>query len=136
MRVVSGRVLDIIIDLRPDSATFLQHLSVEISAENHRQLFIPKGFAHGFLTLSEQALFQYKVDNLWSKEHERSIAYNSPELKIDWPVELNRLIISEKDIAGMTLTAATAEILALQRQTLPRDLQPKNIEQPSILREK
>lgn len=97
VRVVTGRVLDVAVDIRRNSPTFGRCVSVELSEENKRQIFIPRGFAHGFLVLSEKAVFQYKVDNYYSKEHDRGIAFDDPELGIDWVVDREKLILSEKD---------------------------------------
>jgi len=97
VRVISGKVLDIAVDIRKGSATFGQHVAVELSDENKHQLFVPAGFAHGYVVLSEEALFSYKVDNYYSKTHERGIIYNDLELQIDWKLALNELLISEKD---------------------------------------
>ena len=95
VRVIKGRVLDVAVDLRQDSPTFGKHVAVELSEENNRQLFIPRGFAHGFQVLSDEALFCYKVDNRYAPESECTIAYNDPKLAIEWP--LSDAILSEKD---------------------------------------
>jgi dTDP-4-dehydrorhamnose 3,5-epimerase len=97
VRVVQGRVLDVAVDIREGSSTFGQHVSVELSGENKRQVFIPRGFAHGFVVLSESAIFQYKVDNYYSKECDRGIAYDDPTLRIDWGLPGDQLVLSEKD---------------------------------------
>ncbi|MDB5037066.1 MAG: dTDP-4-dehydrorhamnose 3,5-epimerase [Bacteriovoracaceae bacterium] len=97
VRVVEGRVLDVVVDLRQESKFFGKIASVELSDENKRQLFIPKGFAHGYLTLSKQARFQYKVDHYFSKEDEGGLIYSDPALRIDWPISLDEFKISEKD---------------------------------------
>ncbi|NLZ73270.1 MAG: dTDP-4-dehydrorhamnose 3,5-epimerase [Bacteroidales bacterium] len=97
VRVVSGRVLDVAVDLRKSSPTFGQHISVELSAENKRQLFIPRGFAHGYLVLSKEAVFTYKVDNYYAPASEAAILFSDEELKIDWPIAEFDLILSEKD---------------------------------------
>ncbi|WP_044210246.1 dTDP-4-dehydrorhamnose 3,5-epimerase [Flammeovirga sp. OC4] len=97
VRVLSGKVIDVAVDLRPDSETYGQFEAVELSAENHRQLFVPRGFAHGFSVLSENAEFAYKCDNYYNKESEGGIKYNDPELGIDWQIPLGKEIISEKD---------------------------------------
>jgi dTDP-4-dehydrorhamnose 3,5-epimerase len=97
VRVVQGKVLDIAVDIRQSSPTFGQHVAVELSAENKRQLFIPRGFAHGFVVLSQTAMFQYKVDNYYNKEADRGIAFNDPVLKIDWQVDLSAVQLSDKD---------------------------------------
>lgn len=93
-----GSVLDVAVDLRKDSPTFGQWFSVELSGENHRQLFIPRGFAHGFSVLSEKALFSYKCDNLYHKESEGGIHLNDPDLNIDWRIPVQNRILSEKDM--------------------------------------
>lgn len=97
VRVLFGEVLDIAVDIRPDSPTYGQHVSVLLSAENQRQFFIPRGFAHGFLVLSETATFFYKCDNFYHKESEAGIAYNDPALHIDWVLPADEIILSEKD---------------------------------------
>ncbi len=97
VRVISGNVLDIAVDIRKDSDTFGQFVAVELSGENKHQLFVPAGFAHGYVVLSKEAIFSYKVDNYYHKESERGIIYNDPELRIDWKLPVKELIISEKD---------------------------------------
>lgn len=97
VRVVKGKVLDVAVDLRKDSPTYGRHVSVELSEHNHRQVFIPKGFAHGFSVLSEEAVFQYKCDDYYAPETECAIAWNDPELNIDWRIPADQVILSEKD---------------------------------------
>lgn len=97
VRVIEGKVLDVAVDIRKGSPTFGQHVSAELSAENKHQMFIPRGFAHGFVVLSETALFAYKVDNYYSPECDRGIQFNDPQLKIDWKVDQEQLQLSEKD---------------------------------------
>ena len=97
VRVVKGKVLDVAVDIREGSPTFGKHVAVELSEENHRQLFIPKGFAHGFSVLSEEAVFQYKCDNFYAPEYEGAIAWDDPALEIDWRIPVDKVIISEKD---------------------------------------
>lgn len=97
VRVLQGKVLDVMVDLRKSSSTFGKHISVELSEENKRQVFIPRGFAHGFLVLSETAVFSYKIDNVYAPQTERTIRYNDEFLRIDWPVSDNQLILSDKD---------------------------------------
>lgn len=97
VRVVTGRVLDVAVDIRKDSPTFGRHLSVELSDENKTQLFIPRGFAHGFAVLSDEAIFQYKCDNYYSPAHEGAILWNDPGLHIDWQLPPDEIILSEKD---------------------------------------
>lgn len=97
VRVIEGKVLDVAVDIRKGSPTFGQHVSIVLSAENHRQLFIPRGFAHGFAVLSERAVFQYKCDNLYAPSSEGAIAWNDPSLGIDWMIPSEDVILSEKD---------------------------------------
>ena len=97
VRVIEGSVLDVVVDLRKSSKTFGKHLSIVLSSENNFQLFIPRGFAHGFVVLSDEAIFSYKVDNYYSREHERGIAYNDKNLVINWQLPLQKLKLSEKD---------------------------------------
>ncbi|BCY27823.1 dTDP-4-dehydrorhamnose 3,5-epimerase [Flavobacterium okayamense] len=97
VRVLQGEVLDIAVDLRPNSPTFGQYESIILSAENQKQFFVPKGFAHGFLVISETATFFYKCDNFYNKESEGGIIYNDTRLNIDWNFHESELIISEKD---------------------------------------
>ena len=97
VRVIEGKVLDVAVDIRQGSPTFGQHVTAELSAENKHQMFIPRGFAHGFVVLSETALFAYKVDNYYSPECDRGIQFNDPQLKIDWQVDQEHLQLSEKD---------------------------------------
>jgi len=94
---IQGKVLDVAVDLRKDSATYGQWYSVELSAENHRQFFIPRGFAHGFSVLSEQAVFTYKCDNLYHPEADGGLLLSDAELNIDWQVPVEDRILSEKD---------------------------------------
>lgn len=97
VRVVSGAVLDVAVDVRPDSPTFGKYVSVELTAENHRQFFIPKGFAHGFAVLSPEAVFQYKCDEFYCPEAEGAIAWDDPDLAIDWRIPAEDVVLSEKD---------------------------------------
>lgn len=97
VRVIAGEVLDVAVDIRKGSQTFGQHVAVHLSSENKRQLFIPRGFAHGFVVLSETCTFAYKVDNYYSIECDRGIAFNDPALKIDWIVPNEKLQLSAKD---------------------------------------
>lgn len=98
VRVLSGAVLDVAVDLRKDSKTFGQHVAVELTGESRTQFFVPRGFAHGFVVLSEQATFFYKVDNYYHKESEGGIIYNDPDLAIDWKLPDNEIKLSEKDL--------------------------------------
>ena len=97
VRVVKGKVLDVAVDLRKDSPTFGQHVAMELSDENRRQMFIPRGFAHGFSVLSEEAVFQYKCDSYYAPESEGSLAWNDPDLNIDWNVPAGSEVLSDKD---------------------------------------
>lgn len=106
VRVVEGRVIDVAVDIRRGSPTFGKHVAVELSKENKRQLFIPRGFAHGFAVLSEEAVFQYKCDNLYAPEHEGAIAWNDPKIGIDWQIRPEDAILSEKDRKHPTLDEA------------------------------
>lgn len=97
VRVLEGEVLDVVVDIRPQSPTYGQSYSLRLSAENKKQLFVPRGFAHGYVVLSPTAEFFYKCDNFYSKAHEGGIHYNDPQLQIDWEIDLNEAILSEKD---------------------------------------
>lgn len=97
VRVVKGKALDVAVDLRPESPTFGKYVSVELSEDNHLQFFIPKGFAHGFSVLSDEVVFQYKCDNFYCPESEGSIAWDDPDLGIDWKIPADRIILSDKD---------------------------------------
>ena len=97
VRVIEGKVLDVAVDLRKSSPTYGQYDSVELTADNHRQLYIPKGFAHGFVVLSQQAVFQYKCDEFYHPEAEGAIAWNDPTINIDWQIPAEDIILSAKD---------------------------------------
>ena len=97
VRVIKGAVLDVAVDIRKGSPTFGQYVSVELTGENHRQFFIPRGFAHGFSVLSEEVIFQYKCDNFYSPQSEVAIAWNDPDLNIDWRIPAEKVVLSEKD---------------------------------------
>ena len=97
VRVILGSVLDVVVDIRRGSPTFGKHVSVELSGENHRQIFIPRGFAHGFVVLSPEVVFQYKCDNFYSPQSEGALAWDDPELGIDWKIPAEKIILSEKD---------------------------------------
>ncbi len=97
VRVVEGTVLDVAVDLRSNSRTYGNYFAVELSASNKRQLFVPRGFAHGFAVLSETAIFSYKVDNFYAPETEGGIAWNDPKLNIDWKISSEEVKLSEKD---------------------------------------
>lgn len=105
VRVVHGSVLDVAVDLSPDSTTYGEHFSIELSADNKKQLFVPRGFAHGFVVLSETAVFSYKCDNYYNKESESGIIYNDPTLNIDWKLPSEQLQLSEKDLQLPKFTA-------------------------------
>lgn len=98
VRVIKGRVLDVAVDIRPSSPTFGQHVMAELSEENKRQFFIPRGFAHGFLVLSEEAVFTYKVDNVYAPQAEAGIRWDDPDLGIKWPIDPKEVLTSEKDL--------------------------------------
>ena len=98
VRVIKGRVLDVAVDLRRSSATFGKHVMVELSEENKRQFFIPRGFAHGFLVLSDEAVFTYKVDNVYAPQAEAGIRWNDPQLGIEWPISPDEVLTSDKDL--------------------------------------
>ncbi len=104
VRVVKGKVLDVVVDIRKSSPTFGRHIAVELSAENHRQLFIPQGFAHGYAVLSEEAIVEYKCDDFYHPECEGGIAWNDATLGIDWQVPADKIILSERDKNHPTLT--------------------------------
>ncbi len=106
VRVIKGRVLDVAVDLRKSSPTFGQHLMVELSEENKRQFFIPRGFAHGFLVMSEEAVFCYKVDNVYAPQAECSIRFDDPTLNIQWPIPAEDMNLSPKDTNGVELKDA------------------------------
>ncbi|NHM06143.1 dTDP-4-dehydrorhamnose 3,5-epimerase [Flavobacterium sp. CYK-4] len=106
IRVLSGEILDIAVDIRPGSVTFGEYVSIVLSAQNQKQFFIPKGFAHGFLVLSETATIFYKCDNFYNKASEGGIIYNDPKLNIDWQLPDTELILSEKDAILPTLENA------------------------------
>ena len=97
VRVVEGRVLDVAVDLRKDSPTFGKHFAIELTGENHLQVYIPKGFAHGFSVLSETAVFQYKCDGYYAPASEAAIAWNDPDLAIDWKLPIEAVVLSDKD---------------------------------------
>lgn len=100
VRVTAGTIVDIAVDLRKSSPTFGRHIAVELSAENGRQLYIPRGFAHGFAVLSESAQFQYKVDNYYCPEAERILRFDDPTAGVVWPIPETEMILSPKDLAG------------------------------------
>ncbi|GAB6011229.1 dTDP-4-dehydrorhamnose 3,5-epimerase [Viscerimonas tarda] len=97
VRVVKGKVLDVAVDIRKGSPTFGKHVAVELTEDNKRQFFVPRGFAHGFAVLSETVIFQYKCDNYYAPQHEGALAWDDPDLGIDWKVEPGKVLLSEKD---------------------------------------
>ncbi len=106
VRVIKGSVLDVAVDLRKGSPTFLKHVAVELTGENKRQLFIPRGFAHGFLVLSPEAVFCYKVDNVYAPQAECCIRFDDPTIGIQWPMPAEELLLSPKDEAGLRVQDA------------------------------
>ena len=108
VRVVKGAVLDVAVDIRKGSPTFGHHVCVELTEENHRQLFIPRGFAHGFAVLSEEAVFQYKCDDFYAPESEGAIAWNDPDLGIDWKISKDDIVLSAKDMNHPVLKDASS----------------------------
>lgn len=98
VRVIKGRVVDVAVDIRRGSPTFGKHVMVELSEDNKRQFFIPRGFAHGFLVLSDEAIFTYKVDNPYAPQQDAGIRWNDPDLGIEWPIDPKEVITSEKDL--------------------------------------
>ncbi|PHS07676.1 MAG: dTDP-4-dehydrorhamnose 3,5-epimerase [Kordia sp.] len=103
VRVTHGEVLDVAVDFRPDSATFLQVVTQRLSAENKKQLFVPRGFAHGFIVLSDTVVFNYKCDNFYNKASEVGISYNDKTLNIDWLLDSDEFLVSEKDLVLQTV---------------------------------
>ena len=103
VRVIEGSVLDVVVDIRKSSPTFGQHVSLELTAQNKNQLFVPHGFAHGFVVLTDSATFAYKVDNYYAPEHDRGIAFDDEQLKIDWQLSAEDLQLSDKDKTHPTL---------------------------------
>lgn len=106
VHVAKGRILDVAVDIRPDSPTFGKYVATELSSENHRQLYIPRGFAHGFAVLSEEAVFQYKCDNYYAPEAEGGIRWNDPDIGIDWGLPAEDVLLSAKDAAHPLLKDA------------------------------
>ena len=114
VRVLEGTIYDVAVDLRKGSPTYLKVFGIELSAENKKQLFIPKGFAHGFSVLSDQAVVMYKCDQFYHKESEGGIIYNDPQLNIDWKIPVDKMIVSEKDIHLPTLENANFDFLYIK----------------------
>lgn len=106
VRVTEGEVLDVVVDMRHGSPTLGKYVAVNLSGDNHRQLFVPRGFAHGFVTLSPTARFQYKVDNLYDPSSEHTLAFDDPTVGVDWQVSPSEMIISEKDRKGISFAEA------------------------------
>lgn len=106
VRALKGSVLDVAVDLRKSSSTFGQYIAIELTEDNKKQFFIPRGFAHGFLVLSQEAVFSYKVDNIYAPTHETTLLWNDPVIGIDWGIEEQELILSPKDRIGKLLSEA------------------------------
>ncbi len=113
VRCIKGKVLDVVVDMRKEEPTFGKSFSVELSEENHTQLFIPRGFAHGFSVLSESALFIYKCDNFYNRDFEIGVAYNDPHFQIDWQLPKDKMIVSEKDKNNPAFAEAHQNLKAL-----------------------
>ncbi len=109
VRCIKGAVLDVAVDIRKGSPTFGKYVAVELTEDNHRQFFVPRGFAHGFAVLSDEAIFQYKCDSFYNKESEGTVAWNDPELAIDWRIPADKVVLSEKD--KLSKNIADAEYL-------------------------
>ncbi len=106
VRVIMGRVLDVAVDIRKGSPTFGEYVAVELSGENKRELFVPRGFAHGFVVLSQEAVFSYKVDNYYSPQNDRGIAFDDPSIGVDWVLDKDELLLSDKDTKQPLLNEA------------------------------
>lgn len=106
VRVIKGKVLDVAVDLRKSSPTFGKYVMVELSEENQKQFFIPRGFAHGFLVLSEEAIFTYKVDNIYAPNHEASIRFDDKDINICWPIDKSEILTSKKDLEAVSFAEA------------------------------
>ena len=106
VRCIKGAVLDVAVDIRKGSPTFGKYVAVELTEDNHRQFFVPRGFAHGFAVLSDEAVFQYKCDNFYNKESEGAVAWDDPELAIDWRIPVEKVLLSEKDKLSKTIAEA------------------------------
>ena len=96
--VIKGKVIDVAVDMRPESSTYLQHIAIELSEQNHLQLFVPRGFAHGYSVLEDNTIFFYKCDNYYHKASEGGVIYNDPTLNIDWQLDMADMLLSEKDV--------------------------------------
>ena len=101
--VIKGKVLDVVVDVRPNSSTYLKHIAVELSEKNHLQLFVPRGFAHGYVVLEDNTIFYYKCDNYYHKAAEGGIIYNDTTLNIQWGIDKSKLLLSEKDLLLPTI---------------------------------
>ncbi len=106
VRVIEGKVLDVAVDIRKGSPTFSKYIAVELSSDNKKQMFIPRGFAHGFVVLSDKAIFAYKVDNIYNRDSEGSFKYNDTELNIDWKIKSENIQLSQKDKEAIDFKAA------------------------------
>lgn len=106
VRCIKGAVLDVAVDIRKGSPTFGKYVAVELTEDNHRQFFVPRGFAHGFAVLSDEAVFQYKCDNYYNKDSEGSVAWNDESLAIDWKIDMDKVVLSEKDKNSKPLAQA------------------------------
>lgn len=106
VRVIKGAVLDVVVDIRKSSPSFGEHISIELTEDNKKQLFVPRGFAHGFVVLKNETIFQYKCDNYYNKESEGGILWNDIELAIDWKVPTDKIVLSEKDKANQPFKMA------------------------------
>ena len=104
-------MLHVVVDLRPGSPTWDRHVAIELSADTGRQLFIPRGFAHGFVVQSEVAQFQYKVDNIYAPQSEATLRFDDPALAIDWQIDRADMLLSDKDLKGLSLNEMTPEFL-------------------------
>lgn len=111
VRVLQGRVLDVVVDLRKDEPTFGKHFTIELSESNKKQLYVPRGMAHGFVTLSDNATFLYKCDNYYDANSERGLQYNDPELSIDWGIKEENAILSDKDLLNSSFKDLPQECL-------------------------
>ncbi len=103
VRALRGKVLDVVVDIRKNSPTFGKYVAVELTEDNKRQLYMPRNMAHGFVVLSDEATFSYKVDNIYSPQHEATLAWNDPSINVDWILEEGELILSDKDQLGVSL---------------------------------
>lgn len=104
VRALKGRVLDVVVDIRKGSPTFGKYVAVELTEDNKKQLYMPRGMAHGFLVLSDEAIFSYKVDNTYAPQHEATLAWNDPQVAVNWQMEEKDLLLSDKDKLGVNLS--------------------------------